>query len=475
MRAKMLNSSDRIAILLLLLLALPVFYLALFVPFETDTGDSIMHYFFARYAFQDPMLYLDHWAKPFFTLLASPFAQFGFRGMKLFNGLLGLLSAWFAYSVAKKLEINFAWLAILFVFFAPSYFVKLFSGYTEPLFGFILIAGVYLVLIHRTYYSAILLSLLPFVRSEGIILILVFAVFFIIRKNYKATILLATGHLIYSIAGFVAGKNFLWVFTEIPYHVVSAYGKGNLTHYPVQLLLTLGVPLFLLFVTGLVSIVLKWAGRKRSSFSDKSPDIQLLLLGIFLSYFLFHTFSWGFGLFGSMGMSRVLTAMVPIMGVISLFGFNSLTGWKYKGEFPLHSLVYVPLICYILIFPFLHNPASINWQKELRRSAEMTLMQSMAGSIEKVFPGRYLYYSNPYIGYALNINPFDQSKHQSLNFALAEKKLKPNSLVIWDNWFSIVEENIDSLTLKQNPELKLINRFKTEASGTKNILLLFAN
>ena len=32
-------------------------------------------------------LYLDHWGKPLFTLLASPFAQLGFAGMKAFNAL----------------------------------------------------------------------------------------------------------------------------------------------------------------------------------------------------------------------------------------------------------------------------------------------------------------------------------------------------------------------------------------------------
>ena len=114
------ETTDTIAIVLMVILSVPVFYFALFVPFETDTGDSVVHYFFARYAFGDPVLFLDHWAKPFFTLFASPFAQFGFGGMKLFNGLAGLLSAWFAYSIAKKLDLKFAWLAIILVLFAPS-------------------------------------------------------------------------------------------------------------------------------------------------------------------------------------------------------------------------------------------------------------------------------------------------------------------------------------------------------------------
>ena len=45
-----------------------------------DTGDSITHYFYAQYAPLHLELFFNHWAKPLYVLLASPFAQFGFIG-----------------------------------------------------------------------------------------------------------------------------------------------------------------------------------------------------------------------------------------------------------------------------------------------------------------------------------------------------------------------------------------------------------
>jgi len=475
MSLKVPKSSDSVAISLIFLLAFPVLYFALFVPFETDTGDSVVHYFFARYAFQNPMLYFDHWAKPFFTLLASPFAQFGFSGMKLFNGLVGLLSAWFAYCIAKKLDLKYAWLAILFVFFAPSYFVKLFSGYTEPLFGFMLIASVYLVLVQKPVPAAIVMSFLPFVRSEGLILIMVFALYFLLRKNYKALILLTAGHVFYSFAGLLAGKNFLWIFTEIPYNTVSIYGKGNFTHYPTQLLITLGVPLFLLSLSGTILLLIKQVFKNTGPVINHKSEVRILILGSFLAYFLFHTISWGLGLFGSMGITRVLVAMVPLLAIISLIGFNFLISWKNKGKFPLRALVYIPLIGYILAFPFLHNPASINWKKDLKRTPEMNLMQNIAKDIVAEYPGKFLYYSNPYLSYSLNINPFDKSKHLCFTDWQVANKLKPNSLIIWDSWFSVVEERTDSLSLYQNPELRFIKRYEASGPDSKNVFLVFGN
>lgn len=475
MRTKASKISDSVAISLIIILAFPVLYFALFVPFETDTGDSVMHYFFARYAFQNPMLYFDHWAKPFFTLLASPFAQFGFSGMKLFNGLVGLLSAWFAYCIAKKLDLKFAWLAIVFVFFAPAYFVKLFSGYTEPLFGLMLIVSVYLVLVQKPVPAAIVMSFLPFVRSEGLILIMVFALYFLIRKNYKAIILLSAGHFVYSFAGLLAGRNFLWVLTDIPYQVISPYGKGNFSHYSTQLLLILGVPVFTLSLIGISLIILNSVTKRVKLINGFQLEVRLLILGSFLVYFAFHTVSWGFGLFGSMGLNRVLTAMVPLLAVISLIGFSYLSDLVKTRNLTFQIIATVLIIGYVAVFPFLGNPASINWEKELRRSPEMIVMHTIASDLNKTYPGKFMYYSNPYLSYVLNINPFDPLKHATLSYWHTENKLQPNSLIIWDNWSRVENENTDSLSLYQNPELRFIKRYEATGPDSKNIFLVFSN
>jgi glycerol-3-phosphate acyltransferase PlsY len=296
-----------------------------------------------------------------------------------------------------------------------------------------------------------------------------------LRRNAKAVILLSAGHIIYSIAGLLAGKSLLWMFTEIPYQVKSVYGNGDFMHYPNQMLLTLGIPVFMLACAGFVVLILDILKVKIPSLEKNKLEVRLLILGSFLAYFLFHTFSWWLGLFGSMGMSRVLIAMVPLLSVIAIYGFNFLTRWKIQWKFPVQIVLTVLLIVYVLVFPFLHNPASINWEKELRRSPEMNLMHTIAVDINKHKQNRFLYYSNPYFSYALGINPFDRSKHLCFTDWQAEKRLKPNSLVIWDNWFSVTEERTDSLALFQNPELKLISRYETQGDKAKNIFLVFGN
>ena len=62
-----------------------------------DAGDSIYHYLFAKYAPIHPELFFYHWAKPVYVLLASPFAQFGFTGIKIFNALVSLTTIFLTY------------------------------------------------------------------------------------------------------------------------------------------------------------------------------------------------------------------------------------------------------------------------------------------------------------------------------------------------------------------------------------------
>jgi len=50
-----------------------------------ESGDAISHYQLSRYSWKYPLHLLDHWGKPLFTLLSSPFAQLGFNGYLAFG------------------------------------------------------------------------------------------------------------------------------------------------------------------------------------------------------------------------------------------------------------------------------------------------------------------------------------------------------------------------------------------------------
>ena len=108
------------------------FYISLVISFITvvfiylksdspyDTGDGIVHYQIARYSWKYPHLLLDLWGKPFFTLIASPFAQFGLKGMYVFQALNAAAISWFLFGIASKINLKYTWAIPAFVFFAPN-------------------------------------------------------------------------------------------------------------------------------------------------------------------------------------------------------------------------------------------------------------------------------------------------------------------------------------------------------------------
>jgi hypothetical protein len=67
-------------------------------------GDSIFHYLYAKYAHLHPENFFNHWAKPVYTILAFPFAQLGFMGIKIFNIIMSLSACYFGYKISKQLK-----------------------------------------------------------------------------------------------------------------------------------------------------------------------------------------------------------------------------------------------------------------------------------------------------------------------------------------------------------------------------------
>lgn len=120
-----------------------VYYMEAIGDIILSPGDGINHFQIAKYSWNYPGLFFDHWGKPLFTLLSSPFAQFGFKGMIFFNICLFVVSSIFLVKISKKLTLKNEWLAIALCFAAPVYFRIVLSGLTEILFSTIVIVTLY--------------------------------------------------------------------------------------------------------------------------------------------------------------------------------------------------------------------------------------------------------------------------------------------------------------------------------------------
>jgi hypothetical protein len=134
-------------------------------------ADNITHYMIARYAFRHPELFLNAWGRPLFTIPVAPFAQFGLEGVKIFNCLAGLATAWLVYRIACRAHLRNPGMAIILVIFTPLYLMMLPTAMTEVVFGLVVTLALFLFMRKSYIASAIVISFVPFARTEGFLVL----------------------------------------------------------------------------------------------------------------------------------------------------------------------------------------------------------------------------------------------------------------------------------------------------------------
>jgi hypothetical protein len=424
---------------------------------ENGSGDSVLHYLFAKHAINNSALFLDHWAKPVFVLLSFPFAQFNFIGIKIFNVIVTFFALLYTYKVATTLNIKHPILAPLILLFTPLFFVLTFSGLTEPLFALFTILSTYLFTKKNFLFGAIILSFLPFVRSEGLIIIGAFVFYLLVKKQWKFIPLFAIGHFVYSLIGYFYYHDILWVFNKIPYAKLSStYGSGKITHFVHQLFYVIGAPIYVLLVLGLIFIISSLFIRTKKTFFNIT---NTLILGGFLSFFVAHSLFWFLGIFNSMGLKRVLISVAPFIAIIALYGFNFLSENKLLQNNILKTTIKTIFIAGVLILPFTGNKAAINWESDFSLSDSQNLAKECVAYVNTIKSSTSTFlFSDPYLSEVLSINYFDKTIRKPLTFDALEQPESSN-IIIWDSWFSYVENGITKEKILANDKLILIKTF----------------
>jgi ABC-type cobalt transport system substrate-binding protein len=431
----------------LLLLALTGYfiYLALASAGVYGGADVYCHYFISAYAFRHPPLFVDHWGKPLFTVLSAPFSQMGFFGLQLFNILLSFLSAWLAYRVCKTLELKFSWLSILLVIFAPMYFVLIFSGLTETLFGFVLILAVFLFFRKKYWLSALIISFLPFARTEGLVIIPLFAVALILHKKWIPILFLLFGFLLFSVAGYFHYHDFFWFFTQSPYKgALDIYGKGSLWHFVSYYREIFGLGFTSLIVAGIVAYF-QPVLLKRKIAALPLDEILLILLPAVL-YFAAHSYVWWKGMDSSAGLTRVIAGIIPLTAVIGIKGINLFLPLINRQKI-VFALIGILLFGYIIYEPFKFYPMPLQAGPEeqvLDKVAFWMKKQQLCDN--KVFCG------NAYLFFKTGSDPYDSHK-VFYSFPPASDLVtgtEPGDVMVWDAHFTPNEGHLDLASLMDN-------------------------
>ena len=444
-----LNSTNKLAYSFLVVYALILIYCALASQSTYGGGDSYLHYQMARFAPKHPELFLDQWGKPLYTTLACLPSQLGFIGIKLFNIACAILTAFLAFRMAKNQFDQFQWLAVVFVLSVPIYFVTMFSGLTESLFALCIMASVYLFHIFRFRWACLVISFLPFIRSEGFLFLPLFGLLCIYYKRWIALPFLTVGFLIFTLIGFFYKGIWNWVLgTNFYLTKATDYGHGPWYHFFETHAATFGWAYSIFILIALVSFFI----RLKQDMRNRELLIQIVLVfGGLAIYFTAHSIFWYKGIFGSAGLDRVMGGVGPCIGYTAFCGFQFIVRQKFmqkgwaKAVLVLGVLWIFIMPRYVYAFPF---------KLSAFEQLQMNAIQYVKENDLEHYP---MYFQDPFFPTKLKKDPFDLNISLNL-YQHGTKPFIPNAIILWDSHLCIRESLLPLNVLEAQPVL-LLKRF----------------
>jgi ABC-type cobalt transport system substrate-binding protein len=452
-----MNRTKQIAIIIFIISGLFFIAFSVFSKGNWGGADSYVHYRISRYAFKYPHLFLDLWGKPVFNILSSPFSQFGFTGIKIFNVFIALMTAWFVFDMAGIFKWKARYMSMLMVLYAPIYFIIIPSGLTEPLFGLVLISAVWLFFKDRFISSAIIISLIPFARNEGFVFFPLFLAAFLLKKQYRAIPFLAAGFILFSFAGLPVYKDIFWIINQSGGNGdLGIYGTGPLFHYVRHIDNIMGYPLLLFFIAGLI-----WSAvRLFRNFRNIGAEhlFFILVIGGFITYFSAHSVVRWLWEGRSLGLIRVIAGIVPLGALVAMRGFDVITQFLPRNR--LYSSAFIIVSSAVTIsYPFFKYPVPVGLNDE-----EKLIRICCEWIVDENYDNRLIYFYDPLIPHYLGKDPFDYRQVHELvdDRENPQNGIPPGSIVIWDAHFGPNEGQLPLERLLNNDSFIHLAEFTPE-------------
>jgi hypothetical protein len=374
--------------------------------------DSGFHFLKARWAFDDPVMFVDVWARPLFQVAYAIPAQAGLLAARLFALALSLATAWVTFRIADRLGMARPGLAILFLFVQPVWLIYCHDTMTEPLFalGF----AVALLLHHsdRRLMSMLVASLLPLARPEGFAIAVLWGVWTLAEsslapaKRLARIPALAAGTLAWWLAALILHN---WPAIWDPGSVV--YGRGHPLWFVMCLPVIVGPIMIVPLIAGLVS--------RRPPFTIVSSFLSILVL---------HSALWYLGRFGSVGFPRYLICVAPATALLALAGWNRIADAISRRDARVASWIGAAGAAASLLLAFWYADA----QPQTRDGRPMAEMARRFHA-DPVSFDRFAW-SHPHACIVFDRNPGENpnwTAHRDRNLELV-RALPGGTLVLWD-------------------------------------------
>jgi len=394
--------------------------------------DNMSLYTRSRFGLFHPIAYFREPIKILFAMIMAIPSQLGFKAMQITNAVLASLSAWMVVKIIYKMELKNAWLAVLITLFSPIYFLISLTVLSEIMFSFFLILCILLLYNKKYIWTAIILSFLPFIRSEGFVLMLVFIVYFITEKQWKVLPLLLLGTIVFSISGYSYHNDIMWVFHKNYGDASNLYGHGELLDFVKGSKGYNGPILTIILPMALVAALFKL-----KYLLNHQRIFIIIIMGCYFGFLLLHSYLWWKGQGASLGLTRVMASVIPLAGIIAVWFFNQFEKYMRK----LQSYLYILIAAGSIYFCFTINHFPVRLDQE--HTVVAKLYELSKPYLQKA---PQIKFNSTYFAFLADLDPYDYEKSGD---CLTVKKnvldsMKPGSIIQYETHFGPNECSTDT-------------------------------
>lgn len=414
-------------------------------------ADNMSHFQTARYSFKYPELFLDLSGKPVYSTLLAPFTLFGYNIAKAFNLIVAVLTFLLTVKLSDKIFKSYSNNIIILIAFSPVYFFLMINCFPEVLFSLFTVVALYLFIKNRFYLSAIVLSFVPFICFEGIILLPIFAFVYLLKRAYWPILLLSAGTVFYTIIGFFTFGDWLWILHKMPDSINQNINEGvNLSHFLINSNFIFGLPFLILLILGLFQWIIQII--RNFSMKDENTVYFILVSGSWLAYFAVLV-SGVFRRNNDSELTRAIGAITPLAALTSIKGIQFISEKIKDRKIVTGIISSLAVIQIFLLFLNYDIPSKSTPVEELIKKSTAYVKQAD-------FAGKVCYF-DPEMIFQLGIDPYDSSKciKGTRDKNQPSNSLEWGDLLVWDAHFGPNEGNVQLENLEKDPFLKKMETF----------------
>lgn len=286
--------------------------------------DEVAQYINMLHFWQDPWAILGNGPKPGYKIFMVIPAFISYDAVLIANSLVAAVTVYMTYVLIKTYKVNYAIIGALLLASQPLYVNLSFRSYSEIFTALCIVCFLILYKKENFLLSALLLGYVYTIRQEIALLLVVFAVIFILRKQYLFAVMLFVFPLIYNLLGFIKTGDMFFVLTEMQSVAGLNYKSQGLMHYFKVYIFIVGPVCLSLFLLGFFGFFNDTS--KIKEYLKKYLEFYVIFVSIFIIQMLTMVSDGP-----NPGNWRYLLHISPVCAFFAAVGLNNLSLSRFKS------------------------------------------------------------------------------------------------------------------------------------------------